>query len=65
MKDHTANPEGIVRDSTVPDSLDLWYRELNTKSAGLTLHVDRILESTRSEYQTIQVFENKVFGKIL
>jgi spermidine synthase len=54
-----------VADDQLIDTLDMWYRELNNKSAGLTLRVDEILESTRSEFQDIAVIRNRVFGKLL
>ena len=40
-------------------------REFHTPSVGLFFTVDSFLYSERSQYQKIEVFENKSFGKIL
>jgi len=59
-------PQGIpIGDSDLEDPWNVWYSELAQKSGGLTLKVDQILESTRSEYQRIEVFQNQLFGKLL
>ncbi|MBD3403729.1 polyamine aminopropyltransferase [candidate division GN15 bacterium] len=58
--------EGLrVTDQSLENPWNLWYNELNRGVAGLTLRVDRVLESTESEYQRVEVIQNKVFGKLL
>ncbi|MDZ4723251.1 MAG: polyamine aminopropyltransferase [candidate division Zixibacteria bacterium] len=47
------------------DLWNVWYSELHEHCAGLTVKVDRVLESTQSDFQRIDVLENKFFGKIL
>jgi len=47
------------------DPWNVWYSELHDGCCGLTLKIDRILESDRSEFQRIEVLENRFFGKIL
>jgi spermidine synthase len=54
-----------VADEKLQDLWDFWYKELHDDSAGLTLRIPRILESTESEFQRIDVVENRVFGKLL
>jgi spermidine synthase len=47
------------------DLWNVWYSELHKESCGLTLRVDRVPESDRSEFQRIEVLENRIFGKLL
>jgi spermidine synthase len=61
-----ATPEGIrIGDVELEDPFNLWYTELVRKSGGLTLKIDKVLESTNSEFQRIEVFENRLYGKLL
>lgn len=49
-----------------PEGLwDVWYSELHENAVGLTLKVERVLESTESEFQRIDVLENRFYGKLL
>ncbi|UCG63274.1 MAG: polyamine aminopropyltransferase [Candidatus Zixiibacteriota bacterium] len=43
----------------------VWYSELHDGPSGLTLKIDRIVESKKSNFQRIDVIENKDFGKLL
>lgn len=43
----------------------VWYSELHDGQSGLTLKIDRIVESKKSNFQRIDVIENKDFGKLL
>jgi spermidine synthase len=45
--------------------MDLWYSELHTKNAKLSIRVDRQLYSGRSAFQRIDVFESPEFGRFL
>jgi len=47
------------------DLWDVWYRELHCANSGLTVKVERILESTESKYQRIDVLQTRDFGKML
>ncbi len=65
MANKAEQEEKIVQEDTLVTSWNVWYNELHDKSCGLTMKVDRVLESTRSQYQTIDVLENRIFGKLL
>ena len=65
MEKQTQKEEKKVQEETLVTSLNMWYNELHDKSCGLTMKVDRVHESTRSEFQTIDVLENRIFGKLL
>ena len=45
--------------------MELWFTERHTKNAGFTIKVDKQLYSARSEFQRIDVFESKEFGRFL
>ena len=64
--DKAETPQGIpIGDTDLEDPWNVWYSELAQKAGGLTLKIDQILESTRSDYQRIEVFQNRLFGKLL
>lgn len=45
--------------------MDLWYTENHTDNVRFSVRVERQLLSTRSDFQRIDVFESKEFGRIL
>lgn len=45
--------------------MDLWYTENHTDDVRFSIRVDRQLASCKSEFQRIDVFESKEFGRIL
>lgn len=45
--------------------MDLWYTENHTDDVQFSIKVDRQLASCHSEFQRIDVFESKEFGRIL
>lgn len=45
--------------------MDLWFTEKHTEEALFSIKIDRHLESLQSEFQRIDVFESKEFGRIL
>lgn len=45
--------------------MELWYTEEHTKNVRFSLRVDKQLVSTQSEFQKIDIFETKEFGKVL
>lgn len=47
------------------DLWNVWYSELHNHAAGLTVKVNRLVESTQSKFQRIDIIENDFFGKIL
>jgi spermidine synthase len=47
------------------DLWNVWYTELHQGKSGLTFKIARVLESTKSEFQRIEVVETLEFGKAL
>lgn len=45
--------------------MELWYTENYTDNVKFSIRVDKHLKSAESEYQRIDIFESKEFGKIL
>ena len=45
--------------------MDLWYSENHTDNVKLSIKIDRQLVSVKSDFQRIDVFESKEFGRIL
>ena len=64
MKGNQVDKKYISEDG-MTDLWNVWYSELHDNLSGLTVKVDRILESTESEFQRIDVLQTKDFGKIL
>lgn len=57
--------ELYVKEEGMTDLWDVWYRELHNGQSGLTIKINRILESVESEYQRIDVLDTRDFGKML
>jgi spermidine synthase len=62
--DKKVNAEYISEEG-MQDLWNVWYSELHDGTSGLTLKVNRVVESLQSEYQRIDVIENDDFGKAL
>ena len=45
--------------------MDLWFSEFHTQNVKLSIKVDKQLYSAKSEFQRIDVFESKEFGRFL
>ena len=45
--------------------MELWYTENHTPDVKFSVRVDRHLVSEQSEYQRIDIFESKEFGRFL
>lgn len=45
--------------------MDLWYTENHTEEARFSIKVDKHLISHQSDYQRIDIFESREFGRIL
>jgi len=54
-----------VAEEGMHDLWDVWYSELHNGLSGFTVKVERIVESTKSEFQRIDVLDTKDFGKML
>nr|VFK44061.1 MAG: spermidine synthase [Candidatus Kentron sp. SD]VFK49219.1 MAG: spermidine synthase [Candidatus Kentron sp. SD]VFK80812.1 MAG: spermidine synthase [Candidatus Kentron sp. SD] len=48
-----------------PNLWNMWFTELNKEGVGLTLKVSRVIHSTVSDFQRIDVIETEEFGKAL
>jgi len=58
--------DGIkIKEEGMEDLWNIWYKELHDGISGLTLKIDHIHESTSSDFQRIEVIENKDYGKLL
>ena len=44
---------------------NVWYSELHEGQSGLTVKVERVVESLQSEFQRIDILESKDFGRLL
>ncbi|MEE8576989.1 MAG: hypothetical protein V3T31_07010, partial [candidate division Zixibacteria bacterium] len=65
MANKSSNNGQRIEAAGIQDGWNAWYKELNNGSSGMTLRIDRIIESTQSEFQRIDVIENSDFGKLL
>jgi spermidine synthase len=65
MADTPTINDRYVSEEGMEDLWNVWYSELHNHSSGLTLKIDRTLESLTSDFQRIDVIENKDFGKLL
>ncbi len=54
-----------ISEDGMTDLWNVWYSELHDGLSGLTIKVDRVLESVQSEFQRIDVLESRDFGKLL
>lgn len=42
-----------------------WFQEITDEAYGLTIKVDREIVRLKTDYQTLEIFENNVFGKVM
>lgn len=54
-----------IKEDGMADLWHVWYSELHNGTSGLTMKVNRVVESLRSDFQRIEVLENDDFGKLL
>ena len=57
--------DSYITEAGMQDLWNVWYSELHEGLSGLTVKIDRIIESTASEFQRIDVLQTKDFGKVL
>ncbi|NOY88902.1 MAG: polyamine aminopropyltransferase [FCB group bacterium] len=57
--------ETYIQEEGMADLWNVWYSELHNGQSGLTLKIERYIESKQSDFQRIDVIENKDFGKLL
>jgi spermidine synthase len=65
MSDRNTPVDQYVQEKGMADLWNVWYSELHDHTSGLTLKVNRTVESLESEFQRIDVIENDDFGKLL
>nr|VFK49342.1 MAG: spermidine synthase [Candidatus Kentron sp. TC]VFK52485.1 MAG: spermidine synthase [Candidatus Kentron sp. TC]VFK64946.1 MAG: spermidine synthase [Candidatus Kentron sp. TC] len=54
-----------VKTEFSPNPWNMWFTELDKEGAGLTLKISRVIYSTVSNFQRIDVIETEEFGKAL
>jgi len=54
-----------IVESSMDDLWNVWFTELHMGHSGLTVKVKRLIESTESKYQRIDVLDTEDFGKML
>jgi spermidine synthase len=57
--------EVYITEEGMTDLWNVWYSELHDGNSGLTLKIDRLVESTVSPFQRIDILHNQDFGKLL
>lgn len=45
--------------------MELWFTEMHTDNVKFSIHVDKQIYSSQSEFQRIDIFESKEFGRFL
>ena len=65
MSDKERIDDTYISEDGMQDLWNVWYSELHNGKSGLTLKIDRVLESKTSKFQRIEVIENQDFGKLL
>lgn len=54
-----------VSEPTMTELWNVWYSELHEGLSGLTVKVERVVESLQSDFQRIDILESKDFGRLL
>lgn len=65
MTDRDRIEDTYIAEEGMTDLWNVWYSELHNGQSGLTVKIDRIIESVQSEFQRIDVLQTKDFGKML
>jgi spermidine synthase len=58
-------PYALEADSDNTSPLDLWYQERHNDEVSFGLHVKKVLHSSQSPFQRVDVFESTGFGRVL
>jgi len=64
-KDKPAIDSAYIREDGMQDLWNVWYSELHEGQSGLTIKVNRIVESRQTDFQRIDVLDTHEFGKML
>ncbi len=54
-----------IKEEGMNDLWNVWYSELHEGQSGLTIKIEKVIESIESEFQRIDVIQTKDFGKML
>ncbi len=65
MSDKEKLNKTYISEEGMDDLWNVWYKELHNGQSGLTIKIDRIVESKKSEFQRIDVLDSQDFGKLL
>ena len=65
MSDHDRIKDTYIAEEGMTDLWNVWYSELHNGQSGLTVKIERIIESVQSEFQRIDVLQTIDFGKML
>lgn len=57
--------EVYITEEGMSDLWNVWYSELHDGNSGLTLKIDRLVETLTSPFQRIDIVHNQDFGKLL
>ncbi|UCD95653.1 MAG: polyamine aminopropyltransferase [Candidatus Zixiibacteriota bacterium] len=54
-----------IYESSMEDLWNVWFTELHLGNSGITVKVKRLIESTQSKFQRIDILDTEDFGKML
>jgi len=57
--------DNYIVESSMDDLWNVWYSELHMGSSGLTVKINRVIESVESKFQRIDILDTDDFGKML
>ncbi|MEZ5360027.1 MAG: polyamine aminopropyltransferase [Candidatus Zixiibacteriota bacterium] len=60
-----AERDEYIHEDSMTDLWNVWFTELHQGKSGLTFKVKRLIESTESEFQRIDIIETAEYGKAL
>lgn len=63
--DMTQPKDGYIYEKSMEDLWNVWFTELHQGKSGLTFKIRRLIESTQSKFQRIDVVETEEYGKAL
>jgi len=58
-------PDTYICESSMDDLWNVWFTELHLGQSGITVKVKRLVETTQSKFQRIDILETEDFGKML
>ncbi len=61
----TKVPDTYIVESSMENLWNVWFTELHLGNSGITVRVKRLVESTQSGFQRIDVLDTEDFGKML